>query len=354
MSTPEPDTHLARAGELDAAGNHGEAINELARGTRKGDARCTRALGLRLLMGDRAPFLPQDGLRFLDDACGRGLPEAAARAAGILALGVHVAPNWPFALEWLVRSASARWQPAQRQLLALCDDRELATHAARDSTNVDWRAVAAAVKLDDWRASPAPHFKSTDPRVVTIPGFIRAELCDVLIESARGSLERARVYDASSRRDLVEAHRSNSIANFNVDSVELVHSLLQARMSAACGVSERKMEAPTVLHYSQGEQFQNHYDFVDPGSTTDYAGEIARNGQRIITFLVYLNDDYDGGETAFPKLDIAHKGRRGEALFFTNALADLSPDLRMLHAGRPPIRGEKWIVSQFVRSRATR
>ena len=32
----------------------------------------------------------------------------------------------------------------------------------------------------------------------------------------------------------------------------------------------------------------------------------------------------------------------------------LQPDLRMLHAGRPTTRGEKWIITQFVRSRAMR
>ena len=52
-----------------------------------------------------------------------------------------------------------------------------------------------------------------------------------------------------------------------------------------------------------------------------YAEEIAQRGQRVVTFLVYLNDDYGGGETAFPRLGISHKGRRGEGLFFVNALA---------------------------------
>jgi hypothetical protein len=38
-------------------------------------------------------------------------------------------------------------------------------------------------------------------------------------------------------------------------------------------------------------------------------------------------------------------------LFFVNAYPDMQPDMRVLHAGRSPIRGEKWIVSQFIRSR---
>ncbi len=91
-----------------------------------------------------------------------------------------------------------------------------------------------------------------------------------------------------------------------------------------------------------------------PTISDDYAGEIARNGQRVITFIVYLNDDYDGGETAFPQLGFEHKGRRGGGIYFVNALPDLSPDKRMLHAGRPPTRGEKWIVSQFIRDRPMR
>lgn len=353
MATPDPTAHLTRAAALDAAGDHDGAVNELALGTQKSDLQCTRQLGLRLLTGDRAPLLPAEGLQFLGDACDGGLAEAAARAAGILALGVSVAANWPLALAWLCRSAAGGWEPARHQLLALCEDRALAARAAA-SAQPDWRALAAAVRLDDWRHAPPPDVKSSEPRVCALPGFIRPEICEVLIEMTAGRLVPARVYDPVSREDIVVAHRSNTVATFGVSSAELVHALLQARMAAACGVPERTMEGPTVLHYAPGEQIQNHYDFVDPQTTRDYADEIARNGQRIITFLLYLNDDYDGGETAFPNLGLVHKGRRGEGLYFVNALTDLSPDLRMLHAGRPTTRGEKWIVSQFVRSRPTR
>jgi hypothetical protein len=353
VTTTDPSPRLTRAAALDDEGNHDGAINELALGTREKDPHCTRQLGLRLLTGDRAPLLPAEGLQFLGEACEAGLPEAAARAAAILALGVRIAPNWPLALAWLGRSAAGGWESARRQLLALCDDRALASQAA-SSAQTDWRAVVAAVRLDDWRRAPPADVKSADPRVSAFPGFIRPGICEVLIETATGKLVPAKVYDPVSHEDIVIAHRSNTVANFVINNIELVHVLLQSRMSAACGVPERMMEGPTVLHYSPGEQIQNHFDFVDPKTTNDYAGEIARNGQRVITFLVYLNDDYDGGETAFPDLGIVHKGRIGEGLYFVNALPDLSPDLRMVHAGKPTTRGEKWIVTQFIRSRPTR
>jgi prolyl 4-hydroxylase len=204
------------------------------------------------------------------------------------------------------------------------------------------------------RISPPANVLSDNPRVSTFPGFTTPEVCQVLVSLAAGRLEPARVYDPIGKKDIVYAHRNNSVANFGVDAVELIHALVQERMAAACGMPLRHFEAPTELHYFPGEQISNHYDFVDPKSTDDYAGEIARNGQRLITFILYLNEDYDGGETAFPTLGFSHKGRVGEGIYFVNALPDMQPDLRMLHAGRPTTRGEKWIVTQFIRNRPTR
>jgi len=345
---------LQRALALDAADNASGAVEELSRGTRAGDPPSARALGLRLLIGDRAPLLPDAGLQFLGEACDAGVPEAAARAAALLALGVRTPPNWPLALTWLARAAHGGWEPARRQLLALCDDRMLADRSSTQPVNADWAMIARAVRYADWRDSPAPQIRSDEPRVSTFDNLVRPEICELLISFAADRLERARVYEPARRQEAVVSHRSNTVAVFGVDSVEVVHVLLQARMAAACGLSERCMEAPSVLHYSPGEEFRDHYDFVDPRVSADYAGEIARNGQRVVTFIVYLNDDFDGGETAFPKLDFEHKGRRGGGIYFVNALPDLSPDLRMLHAGRPPTRGEKWIVSQFIRDRPMR
>ncbi len=347
---------LERAQGLDAVGNHDEAINELSRGTGAGDAASARALGLRLLLGDRSPLMPDAGLRFLGEATDAGVPEAAARAAGILATGVRTPPDWPQALLWLARAAHGGWPSAQQQLLALCDDRTLAARVqdATDRRAIDWRELARAIRLDDWRRAPPPTVHSDEPRVSTFPGLVRAEICAVLIEFATGRLERARVYDPQAGSDIVVPHRSNTVATFGVHQVELTHALLQSRMAAACGLDQRWMEAPSVLHYAPGEQIREHFDFVDPNIAPDYAAEIARNGQRIVTFIVYLNDDYDGGETVFPKLGLSHQGRRGEGILFVNALADLSPDKRMVHAGRPTTRGEKWIVTQFIRNRPMR
>ncbi|MEY4760853.1 MAG: hypothetical protein RLZZ200_709 [Pseudomonadota bacterium] len=352
MQPESPSDHFRQAVAFDASGRHDDAINELALGTQARDPHCTRLLGLRLLTGDRSPLLPQEGLRFLGEAAESGLPEAAARAAGVLALGVHIPPDHGLAVMWLARSAELGWEPAQRQLRALCDDAALA--ASPVGRPADWQRIAAGIQPENWKEAVPLEVLSEGPRIVRVPGLLPPALCGFFISLAPGRLERALVYDPVNRREIVAAHRSNTLATFNVDTIELGHVLLQARMAAACGVGERQMEAPSVLHYAPGEEIRDHYDFVDPKSTPDYAGEIARNGQRVVTFLAYLNDDYDGGTTDFPDLGIRNRGRTGDGLFFVNALPDMSPDLRTMHAGTPTSRGEKWIITQFVRSRKTR
>jgi prolyl 4-hydroxylase len=94
-----------------------------------------------------------------------------------------------------------------------------------------------------------------------------------------------------------------------------------------------------------------HHDFLDP-TKPGLKANIALRGQRILTFLIYLNEEFEGGETEFPKAGISWRGATGDALAFSNVTLDQQPDPMTLHAGRPPTRGEKWIFSQWVRDRA--
>jgi hypothetical protein len=110
------------------------------------------------------------------------------------------------------------------------------------------------------------------------------------------------------------------------------------------------MEPTSVLHYAPGEQFKPHYDFLNP-DVPGYALERTTKGQRVATFLLYLNDDFEGGETDFPLLNYRYKGRKGDALLFWNVDPSGASDLQTLHAGLPTSQGEKWLLSQWLRER---
>jgi len=346
---------VQRAEQSDAGGAHGDAIDHLVAGMRKNDVEATTRLGKRLLVGDRAPCLPNDAARFIAEASQKGGAEAAALLAVLYAVGASRGHGVGDALESLIVAAERGWPLAQAQLEVLAqplrppessDEAQRLTPAARN-----WRELGRRVDLAAWLAPGAATDLSSSPLVRSYPGFATEAVCRWLMDRARGRLSRALVYEAVRREVMVRPTRTNTAAAFNMLETDFVCVLVQLRMAACLGVPFRQFEPITVLHYDEGEEITDHFDFVDPNLPT-YAEEIAERGQRVVTFLVYLNDDYGSGETAFPRLGISHKGRLGEGLFFVNALADGSADVRTLHAGRSPVNGEKWIVSQFVRDRA--
>ena len=333
---------IARARAFDADGRHDEAINELANAAQRGDADAMTELAKRIIIGDRAPRLRRQGIGLLEDAVKMGSAEAADRLAVIHAAGVAAAPDWRAALKMLTLAAERGWAPARAQLEVLASMLQRDAHGSA--------ALPDDASLRQLLVPSAGQVRHEDPRIVNFRAFVSGRVCDWLIDRARGRLERARVYDAGRHTDVVDDSRTNSFAVFNAMEADLVHLLVQTRMAAGCGQPVSHMEAATVLHYGVGETIGYHYDFVDP-QHPNYAEEVRTRGHRVATFLVYLNDGYEGGETVFPRIGVRHAGRRGDGLLFVNTLPDGQANPRTLHAGEAPTRGEKWVFSQFVRDR---
>jgi hypothetical protein len=347
MDATKQSPELVRAQALDADGRHDEAINQLAAAAQRGDAEATTQLAKRMIVGDRAPRLLRQGIGLLGDAVNKGGAEAADRLAVIHATGVVAPPDWRKALRLLVLAAERGWNPSRAQLQVLASMLEDGKKGTQHSPS----SLVEDASLKQLLVPAAGSMVHDDPRICVFPNFVSEPVCNWLIDRARGRLTRARVYDAHKQADFVDDSRTNSYAVFNVMDADLVHLMVQARMSVSCGQPMGHMEASTVLHYAVGETIGNHYDFVDPAHP-GYADEIRKFGHRVITFLVYLNAGYEGGETIFPRLGVSHSPQRGEGLFFVNTLADGQADLRTLHNGRPPTRGEKWVFSQFIRNRS--
>ncbi len=318
------------------------SIDALSLPCQRGDPAAMTELGHRLLVGAEAPKLPEQGLGLIIEAAQRGEPRALARAAALTAGGAYVQQGWEGALQLLAQAAAAGDAQAQGQLSCL---------QPAGAPPADWMTMAARVPLADWLRPIAP--VALHEKVHRVPALVPQKVCAWLIGRAQGRLQPALVYDAVDRRVAVHRMRTNTMAMYDYATLDVVQFLVQARMALACGYPIQHFELPSILHYDVGEQIRPHFDFID-AKARDYAGQIAVMGQRMITFLLYLNDAYEGGETTFPELGIVHRGTGGDGLFFINAHADLSPDRSMLHTGSPPAAGEKWVLTQFVSSKALR
>jgi prolyl 4-hydroxylase len=347
-----PSSLVAEAAHCDASGDHPRATHLLAAAARQGDVEAMTRLGKRLLTAANAPDRPQEGTALIIEAVRSGGAEAAAQLAVLAAIGMFVPQSWEASLTAMAFSAERGYGAARAQLRLLSADRELAGGAG-DADAAIWRRLASSIDLDRWHSPAATAETLNDsPLIRAFGDFADAGVCDWLIENARGRLVRAPIYSARARQATISDTRTNTWAMFDITHCDLVSVLVQVRMCANTGAPFRHLEPLSVLHYAVGEEATEHFDFVDP-LTPHYEEVLAQQGQRDVTFLLYLNDDYAGGETEMPGVGFSHKGRRGEGMFFVNAHENGQPDRRTLHAGRPPTRGEKWVVSQFMRNRPT-
>jgi hypothetical protein len=307
--------------------------------SRANDVANLTILGKRLLVGEGVPVSMDKALATLRDAVARGGGEAAALLSVCAAWGVGQPRNIEAALDHLLRAAQLGWEPAGRELRLL----------ARDSA-ADPGTLRRKIDLASWRCAPAFRVQFEKPRIVTIERFATPEECQWLIDRAGpGGLQRAKVYRSSSTAQVAET-RTNREMPFTIFNADVVLSLIRDRISAAAGVPAAHFEIAKLLHYSPGEQFALHADFIE-AKTPELARELAARGQRSATFLIYLNDGYQGGATQFPRLSWEYRGGRGDALLFSNVDARGAPDYDTVHAGLPPTSGEKWVLSQWVRTR---
>lgn len=94
------------------------------------------------------------------------------------------------------------------------------------------------------------------------------------------------------------------------------------------------IEPLPMMKYQPSDYFDWH---------TDLTGGFAT--QRTATMIMYLNDDFEGGDTCFQHLDLRIKPRRGSALVY-----NYSPEQPLLHRGEAVIAGNKYILNAFVRN----
>lgn len=342
MNETSRATGIEAARQLDQAGRFAEAMDALKGASLEGDLVAMTELAHRLLVGEHAPKSPKHALYLLQQAAKQGEARALARLAALTAGGAYLKQDWRHALQLLAQAAAAGDTAAQGQLTCL---------QPSGAPPASWQEMAERVPLRDWLQ--AARQETLHENVRRVPELAPLPACTWLIGRARSRLQPALVYDSVSRENQLHEMRTNSMALFDYATFDVVQFLLQARMSLTCGYPMQHFETPMVLHYAVGQQITPHFDFID-ANASDYAEQIRQQGQRMITFLLYLNDDYEGGETTFPELGIVHRGAAGGGLYFINAHTDLTPNRSMLHTGSPPARGQKWIVSQFIVSKRLR
>jgi len=268
--------------------------------------------------------------------------------------GVDVSQDWTKALHLLHRAAELGLRLAQAELAGLSGEWALAHDilAGEAVPESRWSGLSSSIDLAKWLEPPLRPVFSEGPRIAVAEDIAAPEMCDWLIARARARLKPAKIHDRGTGVASISSARTNSACVFRRPDSDLIITILRAKIAAVTEMRVDAMEIPSVLHYSEGQEFLPHFDATLNPDAPDYEERLAKGDrQRVMTFLLYLNDDYEGGETEFPVLGERWKGRKGEGLFFWNVQPGGALDQRTLHAGVPVSRGEKWVLSQWITGR---
>ena len=111
-------------------------------------------------------------------------------------------------------------------------------------------------------------------------------------------------------------------------------------------VNQEKIQ---VVNYEKGGYYNPHYDACNSSSIDSKIAMNGPTGQRVYTFLVYLNDNIEGGSTYFPKIDKHIYPKKGMGILFRNIHENSSEHHELSqHTGTVIKKGEKWICNIWV------
>jgi prolyl 4-hydroxylase len=172
-------------------------------------------------------------------------------------------------------------------------------------------------------------------KIYTYDDFLSSEECDALLASAqKKGFAKSKVRIGN--QDLNSKSRTSETCFIDTP-------LLDEKICNLVQLPKNNCEQMQVVKYMPNQFYKPHYDATHNDT---------KGGLRYCTFLIYLNDDFDGGVTYFPKLNIKVTPKKGKAVLFYNTLPFPfrgSINYWSLHEGQPPKNGIKYICNKWIR-----
>lgn len=186
------------------------------------------------------------------------------------------------------------------------------------------------------------------PQGITIvENYLSALQCQEILEiAATQHTERIKAFDSSaSTSEKIERSYSEQRITQRVDMAvhqaalnALITDIIKSLIEPQLAVTFEWFEEPHLLQYQPGGFYGAHADSEQ--LYPEQKGFI-RVMDRDISLLLYLDDDYEGGEILFQNFDFKVKPRRGMLIFFPS-------DARYLHTALPVTSGTRHCLVSWM------
>ena len=186
-----------------------------------------------------------------------------------------------------------------------------------------------------------------DPKIFIIDNFITENECDHLMSIGKSYLMNSMVSDNSG--GFISKGRTSKTSWIDLDKDNITNEISK-NISDLVNISIENSEKFQLVYYNINNEYRQHYDSWDHDGCEKTLRCMKYGGPRILTALLYLNNVEEGGTTYFTKLDIDIKPEKGRLLIFENVYKNsINKHLLSEHAGKPIIKGEKYIVNLWFR-----
>jgi prolyl 4-hydroxylase len=182
--------------------------------------------------------------------------------------------------------------------------------------------------------------------VLEIDEALTHEECDEVMLYFKDKLVDSTVVGQSGFDKSADRTSTQSWLYKNNNDLKHISTKLYSLASKLTGLDDINLfEDIQVARYLESQEYKPHYD----ACVTDRYCQSPHKVYRKATLLVYLNDSFTGGETAFPLIDKHVIPKKGKAVFFFNTNRRHTEIHEALHGGLPVTSGEKWIANVWIK-----
>ncbi|HWB33951.1 MAG TPA: 2OG-Fe(II) oxygenase [Candidatus Paceibacterota bacterium] len=212
--------------------------------------------------------------------------------------------------------------------------------------------AAATEAAEQGKREPAMPPDDTPPNlhreILIAPNFLTPDICREYVDYARAQPEiDLSVFDADATNKKGEISwevdkKTRDTQTVNIEPIkqvvlDLMRYAVRDFLNPFFNVQIKDSEMPQFLIYHPGGHYRPHID--GEALFNDGSGKLSwrRNVDRDISLVVYLNQDFEGGDIVFPKQAITIKPRAGMLLAFPSSH-------HFLHGVNPVLSGTRYAI----------
>ena len=181
-------------------------------------------------------------------------------------------------------------------------------------------------------------------KVYEFDNILTNDECNMIIDMAKPNIKKSTVMSKNPNHS--GRTSSHVFLKTNHNLLEKIDNIVYSYLK----IPIEHYEELQVVNYKSTQKYNAHYDACDPSDEICKKDTERMGSLRYATFIIYLNDNFTGGETEFPKHNFKAKPKTGKAVLFFN-LNNHNTNRRdnSFHGGLPPTVGEKWMCNKWIR-----